>query len=178
MYGMIHRGIRQMVREQVSSAAWDEIESALSVGPSQMIGLATYDDSLTIAILTEVAKKMGLDFDELLQQFGRYWIRFADGSSFSHLMNFIGTDLASFLKGLNNLHQAVQVSMPDARLPLFYVLDERAGYVKISYRSERLGLRPFVLGLLEGVLARFDIQGKVELVDSRGGADIFVVSYG
>lgn len=176
MYGMIHRGIRFMVAEEHGDHAWDDICAELQIGPEHLISASTYDDALTISILQLAADRSGLPLSDLLRKFGRYWIKFAERGSYGAMMDFTGKDLAEFVCNLDRMHQAVVLAMPDARVPSFRLVEEQAARLVIEYRSERTGLEVFVVGLLEGLLARFGQNGTVAYQAGSSLPAVFIVT--
>ena len=167
MYGMIHRAMRNMVHEELGEDAWLALEQKLNIGPMDLLTGKVYDDALTLDIITEAAAMLNLAVGQCLIEFGRYWIRYVDQGSLASVMNFTGQNLASFIKNLDRLHLAVGAAMPDARLPAFSTLCNDPGHIVVEYRSERVGLEPFVMGLLQGLMDRFHARGDIE-VASRG----------
>ena len=167
MYGMIHRAMRNMVHEELGEEAWLALEQKLKIGPMDLLTGKVYDDALTLEIITEAASMLNLAVGQCLIEFGRYWIRYVDQGSLASVMNFTGQNLASFIKNLDRLHLAVGAAMPDARLPAFSTLCNDPGHIVVEYRSERVGLEPFVMGLLQGLMDRFHACGDIE-VASRG----------
>lgn len=161
MYGMIHRGVRQMVVETRGQEAWDAIEKSLATGPEHLISAHVYDDELTVSILQRAAGELGQPLNECLRDFGRYWIHFAERGSYGAMLNFTGHNLPDFVRNLDRMHQAIKNAMPDADMPSFTVTDEEPGRLCVTYSSSRSGLEPFVQGLFEGLLARFGKTGTV-----------------
>lgn len=175
MYGMIHRGIRFMVSEELGESVWEEICETLQIGPEHLISASTYDDALTIRILQKVAQGVGVALPDLLRKFGRHWIKFADRGSYAAMMDFTGRDLVTFVSNLDRMHQAVVVAMPNARVPSFRLVENQAGRLVIAYRSERAGLESFVVGLLEGLLVRFELRGSVACLAEGNDPALFEV---
>lgn len=178
MYGLMHRGLRQMVTDQLGADQWAALERALDIGPAEQISLSSYDDALTMRIIAGAAEKLGYGMDECLRVFGRYWIDFLETGSYRSIMDFTGGDLASFIGNLDRMHQTVQTAMPQARVPSFSIIESAPGALRVQYRSERQGLEPLVVGLLEGLLDRFDLVGQVGQVASSSNAAEFLITYG
>lgn len=177
MYGMIHRGLRQMLTETQGQEAWDEIEASVGTGPEHLISANCYDDRLTIGMIEHVAAQMGQSFNELLQNFGRYWIQFAASGPYGTMMNFTGRDLPDFIRNLDRMHRALQDVMPSAQMPSFRVADETDQRLLVEYHSTRSGLEPFVTGLLEGLLLRFDKIGTVQEIESHNENRLFEMTF-
>ncbi len=164
MYGMAHRALRQMMLDRMGPSAWAKVERETSTGPADLISLCVYDDSKTIALIVASAEHLGMPVDEALRVFGRYWVRYAELSSFGPIMDFTGQDLVTFINNLDRMHRSVVLAMPDARVPSFTLTDETRQRLQVRYRSERTGLEAFVIGLLEGVMDRMGETGTVEVL--------------
>lgn len=177
MYGMIHRGLRQMVIEQSGTGAWSEIEAKLGTGTEHLISGQMYDDSVTLAMVGTAAERLGQSVPDCLTEYGRYWIRFAERGSYGAMMDFTGKDFVTFVDNLDRMHMAVNAAMPEAIVPSFRISGRDEGYVRVEYRSERNGLEPFVTGLFEGLLDRFDLEGTVELVSTDDNVAEFLVRF-
>lgn len=163
MYGMAHRALRQMMLDRLGPAAWAKVERETNTGPADLISLCVYDDSKTIALISASAAHLGMPVEEALRVFGRYWVRFAELSSFGPIMDFTGQDIVTFINNLDRMHRSVVLAMPDARVPSFTLLDETRQNLRVRYRSDRTGLEMFVIGLLEGLMDRLNETGSVEV---------------
>ncbi|WP_082697791.1 heme NO-binding domain-containing protein [Novosphingobium fuchskuhlense] len=175
MYGMAHRALRQMMIDRLGPAAWAKVERETATGPADLISLCVYDDSKTIALIAASADKLGLSFDDALRVFGRYWVQFAELSSFGPIMDFTGQDIVTFINNLDRMHRSVVLAMPDARVPSFTLLDETRQNLRVRYRSDRTGLEAFVIGLLEGLLDRMNEKGTVEVMARAGNTIDFAI---
>lgn len=178
MYGMMHRAIQAMVIEDAGTAAWHAIERELDVGPADMISAMVYPDERTIALLGAAAARLGLPLEECLRRFGQHWVRFAAAGPYAGIMDFVSHDLAGFIANLDRMHQAVRAAMPGALVPSFTLLAQEPGRLRVGYRSTRQGLEPLVVGLLEGLLDRFGMAGRVErLGQGKAGAEFAVIHW-
>jgi len=177
MYGMIHRAMRQMVQEELGEEAWLALEQKLDIGPTELLTGMVYDDALTLEIVAEAAARFNLSVDQILEAFGQYWVRFAGQGSLSSIMKFTGQNLASFITNLDRLHLAVGSAMPGARLPTFSTLENAPGHLVVEYRSDRVGMEPFVKGLLQGLMDRFNACGEIAVVDRGEKTILFDIRY-
>lgn len=175
MYGMAHRALRQMMIDRLGPSAWAKVERETNTGPGDLISLCVYDDSKTIALIAASANHLGLPIDEALRVFGRYWVRFAELSSFGPIMDFTGQDIVTFINNLDRMHRSVVLAMPDARVPSFTLLNETRQNLLVRYRSDRTGLETFVIGLLEGLMDRLGETGTVEVAARPGTAIDFAI---
>ena len=175
MYGMTHRALRQMMIDELGHEGWSRVERETGTGPADLISLCVYDDSKTIALIGASAAHLGLPVDEALRAFGRYWIRFAELSSFGPIMDFTGRDIVTFINNLDRMHRSVVLAMPDARVPSFTLVDETRSRLVVRYRSDRTGLETFVVGLLEGLMDRLGETGVVDVADRAGHTIDFAI---
>lgn len=162
-----------MVVDQLGEDAWNATEKKLGIGPTELITGLVYEDSLTIEIISEAAARLNLAFDDALLEFGRYWIKFAAQGPFKSFMNFTGQDLPSFISNLDRMHLAVGTAMPNAQLPSFTLIESTPHRLRIEYRSERMGLEKFVVGLLYGLMERFNTTGTVNIAARSEHATTF-----
>jgi guanylate cyclase soluble subunit beta len=177
MYGMIHRGIRQMICDEAGEAAWAAIERDLDIGPEHLISADSYDDALTFQIVDHVARLSGQAMDEWLLSYGRYWIGFAESSPYGAMMRFTGRDIVEFITNLDRMHHGIKSALPAATMPSFTLLHSEAGLLRVAYSSPREGLEPFVQGLLEGLLTRFGHDGKVAQITGSSNTVEFEVRF-
>lgn len=177
MYGMIHRAIRSMIIEEKGEDVWNDLERRTGFSPAEMISGEVYSDEITLALLAAASDCMKISAEELLIRFGKFWIFFAERGSFSHIMDFTGKDIESFVANLDRMHEGVRAVMPQAVMPSFKVVDTAPGMISVSYSSPRAGLEPFVLGLLHGLLDRFGLDGNVEQGERRDDALVYVLRY-
>jgi hypothetical protein len=168
MYGLIHRAMQQMVIDSHGLAAWKAIETEQGIGPAELISLSMFEDALTMRLLTAVATMREEPMDQTLRVFGRYWVSFVSRDAYGAILDFTGRDLPTLLRNLNRMHQTVHVTMPEAIVPSFSVLEETADDLLVEYRSARSGLQPMVRGLLEGLCAKFALIAQI---DQTGGDD-------
>ena len=175
MYGMIHRAARQMVLNGGDPAVWPHILERAGLEESDFISGQSYPDEVTFTLIGAVAAQLDLSLEETLIRFGRYWVRFADESAFSHLMKMAGQTLTEFCENLDRLHANIDLSLPGVDVPSFLVRSSDETSLRITYVSSRTGLEPFVTGLFEGLLAHFGQSGQVRcLGPHEGGIDFLI----
>ncbi|MGE3812335.1 MAG: heme NO-binding domain-containing protein [Candidatus Nanopelagicales bacterium] len=150
MYGLINEAMRRHVVETAGPAAWSAVASR--AGSSQSFAaLHYYDDDVTYALVGAANEVLDRPADELLRGFGRYWSTTVGPESYGDILGATGTDVVSVLHNLDEMHARLQSLYPDLRPPSFDVVAGDDGTLDVHYRSEREGLAPFVVGLLEGL---------------------------
>jgi hypothetical protein len=88
-----------------------------------------------------------------------------------------GTDTYSLLAALDTMHARIALSFPDLRPPAFAV-KHNGDAVVVEYRSDRPGLAPFVMGLIEGIGTLFNesvTATQVASKDAGAPCDAFLV---
>lgn len=171
MYGMIHKALRELAIEKAGEDAWREIATECKLDSEHFISVQHYPDDVTDALVAAVAAKTGADAQTLLKEFGRHWVKFAQNSGYSGVLDMAGGDLVSFLENLDRMHAGIKAAMPEAVMPSFHVDAVKPNEIVVAYASPRQGLTPFVSGLLEGLLERFGEKGEVVSRPRPDGAE-------
>jgi len=161
MYGMIHKAAREFTIEKIGDGAWAKLAADCEVGSEHFISGQHYSDDMTFRLIGKIAEVLNLTTEQLLLAFGRYWIKFASEGAYAPALDMAGDDLETFLSNLDRMHASIKSTMPDAVLPSFSVSKAADGQINVTYRSPRKGLEPFVTGLLQGLLARFNETGTI-----------------
>ena len=167
MYGLIHRSIRGYVKTTYGDTVWAQIESKADLDESAFVSMQGYPDEVTVRLLVSASEELGEPLSDLLDQFGRYWVLHTARVEYGPLFEFAGTDLLSFLRNLNAMHEQVAISFANLQQPSFALESKEDGTLLLHYESIREGLAPFVIGLIHGLAEHFDEAVEVELVEAR-----------
>ena len=176
MYGLVNRAIREMVVEAHGDEAWKQVAKSAGIDAAGFVDMTSYDDEITFKLVVSASDLLNVPAEEILHEFGKHWVLYTGSDKWGYLFEIAGTDFLSFLHGLDNLHARVEAQMPDSHMPQFTVI-EHPDHVELQYRSEREGLAPMVVGILEGLMDRFDECWHVQqtLKQSDNGYDAFVL---
>lgn len=171
MYGMVHEALGQMVTRRANAEEWRRVCERAGVRSPTFISLSAYPDATTLALVTESAAALRLGVDELLVEFGRFWIEFALGTAYGPLLRDAGRTLRETLESLDAIHSRVGLALPDLKPPSFRVVSAPEGLV-LHYYSTRSGLVPFVIGLVHALGEMHDTKVEVRHTrDKARGAD-------
>ena len=110
-----------------------------------------------------------MSLEDVLRQFGMYWIGYAKRTSYGSIFRLVGNDIVTFISNLNRMHQSISTSMPQAQMPQFDVVESDDTKISVIYKSDREGLEPFVQGLFEALLEHFNLKGSVEYATETEG---------
>ena len=180
MYGLINKAVRGLVTQVAGEEAWSRIRHEAGVEDDDFISLEGYDDAVTYRLVEAASKELGIPPEEVLAAFGKYWVEYTAVEGYGELMNTAGSTFPEFLSNLDQLHSRVKLTFPNLIPPRFSVTDESEGRLILHYFSEREGLAPLVIGLLQGLGARFGQDVKAEQFRTGEGEaehDAFRVEY-
>ena len=169
MYGMIHKAAREFTIQNHGEERWRAILAKTPLSSEHFISGQHYADDDTFALLGAVSEDLGVDIDQLLSDFGRYWIKFTAESDYAAALRMCGDDLVTFLRNLDDLHRGVMTTMPEAVLPSFSVEHSDSSRIDLLYQSDRAGLASFVTGLLQGLMDKFSETGSVTYATEPDG---------
>ena len=74
MYGIVNKGIEELIKARFSEEKWNAILLRSGVGIDFFIGSESYDDDITFKIATAVSEEMNMSIDEVLIEFVKWWV--------------------------------------------------------------------------------------------------------
>jgi guanylate cyclase soluble subunit beta len=111
--------------------------------------------------------------------FGEYWVLETAAKAYAALMDASGSSMLEFLSNLNALHDRITGTFLNYIPPEFRVESTGGDEHRIHYISQRQGLTPFVVGLLNGLSRHFgnelEIQEQQSMPVDSGEHTIFKV---
>jgi hypothetical protein len=171
MYGMVNEGIRTFILDNHGPEAWRTICSKAGLDELEFERMSSYDDTITYNLVGAISDYTGLSPADVLSVFGKYWIEFAGASSFGTLMRLSGKSFVEQLKGLDDMHDRILLSMPHLKPPSFEVDQVDEDLCLLHYYSDRDGLAPMVEGLLQGLAHEAGERIEVTHVTARSETD-------
>ena len=181
MYGLIHRAIRGCIQQHHGEEAWNRIQKESEVNDSHFVSLKSFPDDIAFGLIGKACETLSVDANTMLHRLGRYWVLTTAKEEYGPILNFGGRDLMTFLKNLDAMHEQVAISFSNLQQPSFQVSVAKDGSTLLHYKSERVGLSSFVVGLLDGLSERFKQPIDVEQVEYKASGadhDIFRISLG
>lgn len=167
MYGLVNKAVEQMVCTQYGDATWGAIKRRAEVADATFMSMHSYPDDVTYRLVAAASAELGLSPDAILRAFGAYWTRYTAAEGYGELLKMTGSTLFAFLRNLDNMHARVGLSYPELQPPSFQCTDITDSTLRLHYYSDRAGLTPMVVGLLEGLAQRFATPIAITLVASR-----------
>jgi Haem-NO-binding len=167
MFGLVNKGLEDMVRSQYGEATWAEIKSKAEVEIEAFISIDSYPDDITYRLVDAASAVMAMPATDILEAFGKYWVLFTATEGYGSLMEMAGDNLPEFIQNLDNLHARVGLSFPELQPPSFLCSNLEAGSLKLHYYSDRPGLTPMAVGMLKGLGEKFDTDLDIQLTNSK-----------
>ena len=180
MYGLVNKAIQDMVCSRFGEETWKEIKHKAEVDVDVFLSMEGYPDDITHKLVKAASIILGLSASDIMQAFGEFWVQYTAEEGYGEMMDMSGDRLPEFLENLDNLHARVGVSFPNLQPPSFECTDMEENSLSLHYRSDREGLTPMILGLVQGLGNRFDTEVDITQTQNRDeGAehDEFLVIY-
>lgn len=180
MYGIVNKALQEMVCNRYGETTWAQILILAQVSDEVFISNEAYPDDTTYALVSTASAHLAVPIDQLLEQFGRYWVLETGQRSYGHLLKTGGETLRDFLINLPNFHARIFLIYPNLQPPEFVCEQLGPQQMKIKYFSHRSGLAHFVIGLLYGLGELFATPVAVEQIKVRASeqdCDEFLVAW-
>ena len=172
MYGLINQGLHDLAVQTGGEEMWREIKSTAGVGLEAFVGMDTYPDDVTYRLVEATSAAMGISVAEVLHAFGKHWILYTARRGYGAIFDTMGGSLPAFLANLDTMHARLSLSMPEMRPPSFVCEQLGEDQIRLEYWSERPGLAPMVVGLLDGLGEMYALTLSIDQsVDRALGAD-------
>lgn len=180
MYGLVNKAIEGLICEQAGPAVWEQIKQKAGIEVDYFVSMNPYPDEVTYKLVGAACDVLGLSAEEVLIRFGEYWVLYTAQEGYGALLGMTGHDFRGFLLNLDNLHAQVGLGFPQLKPPSFRVTELGPGELTLHYYSERPGLAPMVIGLLNGLgkLMNTDVRVRQSASREQGAEhDEFHVQY-
>lgn len=181
MYGLVNNGVRAFIIGNHGEDVWLEICARAGVQDEEFENLTAYDDAETYALVGAVSETLGLPVDTVLEVFGEYWVGFSKATAIGKLIDLGRETLVDRIRGLDEMHERIQLTMPHLDPPSFDFEERPDGAHRLHYFSNREGLAPMVVGLLQGLAGECGVEIDVTHTESRADGydhDIFTLRIG
>ena len=167
MFGLVNKGIEDMVCNQFGEDIWESIKEKADVDIVTFISMDSYPDDFTYRLVDAASEVLNISPTDVLEAFGRYWVLFTATEGYEELMAITGDTLPEFLQNLDNLHGRVGLSFPNLQMPSFQCSELQPESLNLHYYSDRPGLTPLVIGILKGLGERFKTDVDIRHVSGK-----------
>uniref|UniRef100_A0A8C3VKL0 guanylate cyclase n=1 Tax=Catagonus wagneri TaxID=51154 RepID=A0A8C3VKL0_9CETA len=164
MYGFINTCLQSLVIEKFGEETWEKLKACAEVQDAFMT-YTVYDDVITIKLIQEACKVLGVSMETILKLFGEYFFQFCKMSGYDRMLRTLGGNLTEFIENLDALHSYLALSYQEMNAPSFRVEKAADGKVFLHYYSDRSGLCHIVPGIIEAVAKDFfDIDVTLDIL--------------
>jgi len=181
MYGLVHIGLRDLIKSSHSEQQWLKVLSQSKLSAESFISMQSYPDATTYQLVGAAVEVLGVSAESLLEDFGKHWVLHTGPDAYGSILDMSGDSLPELLENLDDLHVHLGNIMPNLIPPSFQCEDVTENSMLLHYRSSRQGLTPMVLGLLKGLGERFQTPCTASIISSnendKGVHVIFAVQW-
>ena len=167
MYGLVNRAIHELVAETFGEATWEAVCAEVGIDPVGFVAMDSYPDKLTYDLVGAVSGLTGMEPNDVLVAFGKYWVEYTGMQGYGALMAAAGSTVPEFLQNLDGLHSRVSATYDKLQPPSFAVDVEDESTLVLHYFSHRPALEYLVVGLIQGLGQLLETPVEVELLRSR-----------
>ena len=167
MYGLVNQAIEDLMRSRYGDTIWGDIKQRAGVQIEAFLSMEEYPDSLTYGLIQAAAEILVISTEEILRAFGEHWILYTGKKGYGEMFALAGKSLPDFLQNLDILHTRVGVIMPHLQPPSFVCTDIDEHSLDLHYYSQRQGLAPMIIGLVQGWGKMFGNETEVCHIKGR-----------
>ena len=172
MYGLVNKAIEGLVRDRFGEETWEEVKDKAGIDADVFVSMGQYPDDVTYKLVAAASEVLQTPAEDILKAFGEYWVLYTAKEGYGELLKMSGNSLREFLHHLDDLHAHVGLSFPDLQPPSFQCTENGDSSLVLHYYSDRPGLAPMVVGLLNGLASMFDTEIDVkQTINREEGAD-------
>lgn len=180
MYGLVNKALQEMVEQHYGPETWEIVRKNADVADDVFISMDAYPDEFTYRLVGALCEVTGQASDNVLHAFGRHWVLDTAAHHYGQLLNASGRTFREFLLALPNFHARVSLIMPRLIPPEFACEELGDRRLILHYRSTRVGLVPFVEGLIQGLADLFRVEATTAILPARSegpGHAVFAVAW-
>jgi guanylate cyclase, other len=167
MYGMVNQALKEFILQKAGLEAWQKTANAAKESGEDYILMKAYGDEITYTLVAKYCEHLACSSDEMLFEFGMYWVEFALKSSYRNLLLGSADNLFDMLRALDKMHSQIGKSLSQLKPPSFRVKDIDAQTVHLLYYSDRPGLVHFVRGIVTALGALYKQHPRISVADEK-----------
>ena len=150
MKGIINKGIKELVIDRFGDDAWEKVLALAKCKESFFSVSDDYPDQMTLDLVEAACQVSGLSEDQVLFEFGRFWVTHTGVQSYPSYFKLAGKNAREFLLNMDKVHVQVTKNVINVSPPRFGYEQLEDGRLLMHYTSER-GFCSALRGLIVGV---------------------------
>lgn len=167
MYGLVNKGIEDLIIENFGEENWRKVKIKANVHVETFLAMESYPDEVTYNLVSAASEVLGVPAEGVLKTFGQFWIKFTLREGYGEYLKMTGTNLFEFLQKLDQMHGRLSLTFPNYEPPSFRCSDVTPTSLRLHYHSSRPGLSQFVVGIVEGLAEMYQSKAKVTTEKTR-----------
>lgn len=161
MYGLVNKGIEELICQDFGEETWELIKQKSGAGVDTFISMENYDDKVIYSLVAAASEVLQIPADDILEKFGEYWVLYTAQKGYREMFE-MSENLTDFLQQLDMMHMRLGTLMPNLSPPSFECTDISSNSLMLHYYTKREGLAPMVIGLIKGLGKFFQCNVQIE----------------
>eukprot|EP00798_Chlamydomonas_sp_ICE-L_P008021 gene8021-1251_t len=142
----MHYGLEAFLKQVLDEEAWLKILAESSQSSKYpWADSCPFSDDVTSELITAAAGLIGAPPNDLLEEFGDFFIEYAADVGHGQIMNSLGADIVDFMENLNSLYIRLALEQPEMDPPTFVCDKVTPESAEVHYYSHRTGFGSMVL---------------------------------
>lgn len=162
MYGLVNKAVEGLITSKFGEETWENIKADAGIDVDIFISNESYPDEVTYKLAIAATKRLNMPLGDVLRALGHYWVTEVAEQHYGALMSAGGSTFREFIGNLPDFHRRVHMIFPNLEPPVFKVRNQSDQSLELVYESTRSGLEDFVIGLLEGLGNRYQLQPRIQ----------------
>ena len=150
MYGIVNKGIRDMVLRNYGEGTWDKIRAEAKCEEDFFMSMEIYDDAITYDLVGAASKILNTSAHNILVAFGEFWMQFTAIEGYGDVLQIAGVSFPQFLRQLDTLHSRLGATYKKLIPPAFICKEIDDQTLLLEYHSHRKGLTSLAIGIVQG----------------------------
>ncbi|XP_019626495.1 PREDICTED: soluble guanylate cyclase gcy-31-like [Branchiostoma belcheri] len=168
MYGLLLENIHDFFKRVYGVDIWRNIRKRAGIRATSFVLNQSYPETFLLRISTAACEYTGETQGDLMYDLGVSLLNFYMRSGYEKVLKVLGRNIASFMNGLDNVHEYYRYKYPKIKPPSFSCQEESSTGITVRYRSKRPGFLHMVRGLLKQLSKQFfEKDVKVEVLSEE-----------
>ncbi len=168
MHGLINRAVQCFVRDIYGPEIWAKLGAEVGVGTSGFEAMLSYEDEVTLTMLTALSRMRGQPVEDILEDLGTYLVTHPNTRAIRRLLRFGGQSFLELLYSLDDLPDRARLAVPELELPQLHLTELEPGRFRLEVAARQGGFGAVMTGILRaladdfGALAFLELGGAME----------------
>lgn len=177
MYGLIHRALQCFAQDIYGEDLWAAVVAEAGLPVQEFEAMLVYPDSYLDDVLTALSNQLDRTPLQVSEDVGAYLVTHKRMETVRRLLRFGGTTYEEFVLSLDDLHDRVNLALPDLDLPRLEVEVYSQTSISVLLEFSRQGFGAVLLGIMRAMADDYGTLVVLELGrSSRRGEVLEIVT--